>query len=151
MLYLVLKFVHIVLAIVAVGFTSTFGLLSVRAANIDGDGREMMFALNAIVLMSNIAHACFLLLLATGLWMVWEADYSFKFTYIYMSLILFAVAFLAGTFVMVPSAKRRIVILSERGPDDPEFIALSERAAKLGPALSIIAIILIFLMVAKPL
>ena len=67
MLYTVLKFVHILLAIIAVGFTSTFGLLSVRAAKIGGDGREMMFALKAIVLMSSIAHACFLLLLATGL------------------------------------------------------------------------------------
>jgi len=151
MLYLVLKFAHIVLAIIAVGFTSTFGLLSVRAANIDGDGREMIFALKAIALMSNIAHACFLLLLATGLWMIWDVGYPFTFTWIYLSLILFTVAFLAGTFVMIPSAKRRIAILSERGPDDPEFVALSERAAKLGPALSIIAIILILLMVAKPL
>jgi len=148
---LAILFAHIVLAIIAVGFTSTFGLLSVRAANIDGDGREMIFALKAIALMSNIAHACFLLLLATGLWMIWDVGYPFTFTWIYLSLILFTVAFLAGTFVMIPSAKRRIAILSERGPDDPEFVALSERAAKLGPALSIIAIILIFLMVAKPL
>ena len=151
MTYLVLKFVHIVLAIVAVGFSSTFGLLSVRAAKAGGDGREMMFALKAIALMSNIAHACFLLLLATGLWMIWDVGYPFAYTWIYLSLILFAVAFLAGTFIMVPSAKRRIAILAERGPSDPEFIALSQRAAKLGPALSIVALIIIWLMVAKPL
>ena len=52
---------------------------------------------------------------------------------------------------MVPSAKRRIAILSERGPSDPEFIALSQRAAKLGPAMSLIALIIVWLMVAKPL
>jgi uncharacterized membrane protein len=151
MLYTVLKFVHILLAIIAVGFTSTFGLLSVRAAKAGGDGREMMFALKTIALMSNIAHAGFLLLLATGLWMIWEVGYAFTFTWIYLSLILFAVAFFAGTLVMVPSAKRRIAILAERGPSDPEFIALSQRAAKLGPALSILALVIIWLMVAKPL
>ena len=151
MLYTVLKFVHILLAIIAVGFTSTFGLLSVRAAKAGGDGREMMFALKTIALMSNIAHAGFLLLLATGLWMIWEVGYTFTFTWIYLSLILFAVAFLAGSFMMVPSVKRRIAILAERGPSDPEFIALSQRAAKLGPALSLLALILVWLMVAKPL
>jgi uncharacterized membrane protein len=151
MLYTVLKFVHILLAIIAVGFTSTFGLLSVRAAKAGGDGREMMFALKAIALMSSIAHFCFLLLLATGLLMIWEAGFPYSFTWIYLSLILFAVAFLAGSFMMMPSVKRRIAILGERGPSDPEFIALSERAAKLGPALSLLAIILVWLMVAKPL
>ena len=151
MLYTVLKFVHILLAIIGIGFTSTFGLLSVRAAKAGGDGREMMFALKVIVLMSSIAHVCFLLLLATGLWMVWEVGFPFTFMWIYASLILFAVAFLAGLFVMVPSAKRRIAILSERGPTDPEFIALSQRAAKLGPAMSLLARIIVSLMVAKPL
>ena len=148
--YVVLKFVHIVLAIVAVGFTSTFGLLSVRAAKAGGDGREMAFALKAIVAMSSIAHACFVLLLVTGLLMVWRVGYSYAFVWIYLSLILFAIAFLAGWFVMVPSAKRRIAILADRGPSDPEFIALSKRAATLGPALSILALIIIWLMVAKP-
>jgi uncharacterized membrane protein len=83
--------------------------------------------------------------------MIWEVGYAFTFTWIYLSLILFAVAFFAGTLVMVPSAKRRIAILAERGPSDPEFIALSQRAAKLGPALSLLALILVWLMVAKPL
>lgn len=151
MLYTVLKFVHILLAIIAVGFTSTFGLLSVRAAKAGGDGREMMFALKAIALMSSIAYFCFLLLLATGLLMIWEAGFPYSFTWIYLSLILFAVAFLAGSFMMMPSVKRRIAILGERGPSDPEFIELSQRAAKLGPALSLLALILVWLMVAKPL
>ena len=150
MLYVVLKFVHILLAIIGIGFTSSFGLLSVRAAKAGGDGREMMFALKLIVTMSSIAHTCFILLLATGLLMVWMVGYSYAFVWIYLSLILFAIAFLAGAFVMVPSAKRRIAILAERGPSDPEFIALSQRSAKLGPALSILSLIIIWLMVAKP-
>jgi uncharacterized membrane protein len=150
MLYTTLKFVHILLAIIAVGFTSSFGLLAARAANSDDD-REMMYALKVIALMSTIAHWSFLLLLVTGLWMVWDVAFPLTFTWIWASLLLFAIAFLAGTFVMVPSARRRIAILRERGSSDPEFIALSERAAKLGPILSVMAVIIIWLMVAKPL
>ena len=109
-----------------------------------------MFALKVIVLMSSIAHACSAAARhrpVDGL----GRRLPFTFMWIYASLILFAVAFLAGLFVMVPSAKRRIAILSERGPSDPEFIALSQRAAKLGPALSVLALIIVWLMVVKPL
>ena len=61
MLYTVLKFVHILLAIVAVGFTtSTFGLLLGASGKGRRRGRETMFALKAIGLMSSIAHGCVL-------------------------------------------------------------------------------------------
>src|SRR5262245_52051268 len=120
MLYITLKFVHILLAIVAVGFTTSFGLISARAAKA-GD-REMIYALKTIALMSSIAHACYILLLVTGVWMIWVVGYPYSFTWIYLSLILFTVAFLAGSFMMVPSVKRRIKILGERGSSDPELI-----------------------------
>jgi uncharacterized membrane protein len=151
MLYNVLKFVHILLAIIAIGFTSAFGLIIGRAAKAGGDGREMLYALRAIRLMVTIAHGCFVLLLLTGLWMIWEVGFPFSFKWIYWSLILFAIALGTGVFVMAPSVTRRIEILSSRGPSDPEFIALSKRAATLGPILSVIALIIIWLMVAKPL
>jgi len=148
MLYITLKFVHILLAIIAVGFTTSFGLISARAARA-GD-REMMYALKTIALMSNIAHGCYLLLLITGLWMIWVVGYPFSFTWIYLSLILFTLAFLAGSFMMIPSVKRRMAILQERGSSDPELIELSQRAMKLGPILGVVTLVIIWLMVAKP-
>ena len=66
-MYLALKFLHIFLAIVAVGFTSSFGLILARAARGGADGRELKFALETIRVMGLIGHVCFLFLLSRAL------------------------------------------------------------------------------------
>ena len=45
MLYNTLKFLHILLTILAVGFSMTFGLILSRAEKADKDGRELKYAL----------------------------------------------------------------------------------------------------------
>ena len=47
-MYLALKFLHIFLAIIAVGFTSSFGLILARAAKGGADGRATEVALDTI-------------------------------------------------------------------------------------------------------
>ena len=148
-MYLTLKFLHILLAVVAVGFTSSFGLILGRAAKAGTDGREMRFALGTIGVMGLIAHICYLLLFVTGLALVYTVGYPW-YAWLKWSVGLFAIAFLAGQFVMVPSAKKRIAILDARGPADPEFIALSKRSAAIGGILGLITLVILWLMVSKP-
>jgi uncharacterized membrane protein len=147
--YLTLKFLHIFLAIIAVGFTSSFGLIMARAGKGGSDGREMKFALGTMRVMSLVAHVSYFLLLVTGFALMHTVGYPW-YTWLQWSVGLFTVAFLTGLFVIAPSVNKRLAILEARGPSDPEFIAASKRSAALGALLGLVTLVILWLMVAKP-
>ena len=67
MLFVLLKFVHVLAAIIAIGFNASYGLLIGRARAAGMDGREMGFALRTVKVMDDyIANPCYGLLLVTG-------------------------------------------------------------------------------------
>jgi uncharacterized membrane protein len=148
-MYFHLKFLHVVLTIVAIGFTSSFGLILGRARKA-GDVREMKFALQLIQAMSGVSTACFVLLVFVGAVLVHIAGLSYRAIWIHGSLGLFLVAFGLGAFVMKPTLARRIAILETRGLDDPEFVALGKRSAKLGGVLSLLGLAIVWMMISKP-
>jgi uncharacterized membrane protein len=150
MLYTTLKFLHILLTIIAVGFSMTFGLILSRAAKASQDGRELKYALTTVRMMSMIANICFLLVVLLGVGMMHVQGLSWEPKWIHGSAALFLIAFALGVFVMAPMMRRRIAILESRGAFDPEFIRLSKRSAILGGILSLITLTIIWLMVAKP-
>jgi uncharacterized membrane protein len=147
--YITLKFLHVLLAIIAVGFTSSFGLIAARGATGGPDGREMKFALGTIRTMSLVAHICYFLLLVTGFGLIHVAGYPW-YAWLKWSVALFAVAFLAGQFVMLPSVKKRLAMLETKGPSDPAFIAASKQSAMLGAVLGVMTLVILWLMVSKP-
>ena len=150
MLYNILKFLHIVLAIIAVGYVMTFGLILSRAEKADRDGRELKYALTTVRLMSNIANVCFVLLVLIGVGMVHIGGIGWKPIWIHGSAALFLIAFGVGIFLLGPIGRRRLAILESRGPSDPEFVKLSKRSAMLGGLAGLITLVIIWLMVAKP-
>ena len=150
MLYTTLKFLHVLLTIIAVGFNMTFGLLLARAAKGGPDGRELKYALSTVKLMSAIANGCYLLVVLSGIAMVQVAGYSWSLKWIHGAAALFVVTFSLALFVMAPMMKRRMAILDARGPADPEFLKLSKRSAILGGVLSLMTLTIIWLMVSKP-
>ena len=150
MLYNTLKFLHIVLAIIAVGYVMSFGLILSRAEKADHDGRELKYALQTVRLMSRISNVCFVLLVLIGAGMVHLGGFTWKPIWIHGSAALFLLAFGIGIFLLGPMGKRRLAILESRGPADPEFIKLSKRSAMLGGIAGVITLAIIWLMVAKP-
>jgi uncharacterized membrane protein len=150
MLYNTLKFLHILLTIIAVGYVMTFGLILSRAEKADRDGRELKYALQTVRLMSNIANVCFVLLALIGVGLVQLGGFGWKPIWIHGSAGLFLIAFSLGIFVLGPMGKRRLAILESRGPSDPEFIKLSKRSAMLGGLAGLITLTIIWMMVAKP-
>ena len=92
MLYTTLKFLHVLLAIVAVGFNMTYGLLVARARKVGPDARELKFALRTVKVMDDyIANPCYVLLLITGVGMVHVAGFPWSFIWIHGSLALLVV------------------------------------------------------------
>jgi uncharacterized membrane protein len=151
MLFTTLKFVHVLAAIIAIGYNASYGLLIARARAGGIDGREMRFALRTVKFMDDyIANPCYGLLLVTGALMVYLAGYPWTLKWIYLSLGLLILAFAIAIVLYSPTLRREIEVLETSGPSDPEFLKLSTRGAALGGVLGVIVILILALMVFKP-
>jgi uncharacterized membrane protein len=151
MLFTILKFLHVWLAIMAIGYNAAYGLLIARARAGGIDGREMQFALRTVKVMDDyVANPCYALLLVTGGALVYVAGYAWTLKWIYLSLALLAAAFAIAIVLYTPTLRRQIEVLESSGPSDPEFLKLSTRGAILGAILGVIVVTIVALMVFKP-
>src|SRR5262245_34258817 len=127
MLYLSLKLVHIILAIIAIGFNIAYGLVIGRARRAGTDGRELKFALRTVKFMDDkIANPCYILLLVTGIGMVQVAGYPWALKWIHGSMALLFILAAVGFGLYSPTLRKQLAVLEARGPQDPEFIRLSK-------------------------
>ena len=149
MLYVTLKFLHVVLAIVAVGFNIAYGLIIGRAKK--AGATELAFALKTVKVMDDyVANPCYILLPITGALMVYVAGYPWKLLWIHMSLALLVVLAALGFGVYSPTLRKQIAALERGGPTDPEFVSLGKRGAMLGGIMGIVGFAILGLRVYKP-
>jgi uncharacterized membrane protein len=149
MAYLWLKTLHIVLAIVAVGFNISYGLLIGRARRA---GRvELTYALRTVKVMDDyVANPAYVLLLVTGIGMLHLSGIPFSTRWVHVSMALLLVALAIGAGLYTPTLRKQIALLETRGPDDADFRRVSARGQMLGGILGVIVLVIIWLMVFKP-
>ncbi|HEX9362895.1 MAG TPA: DUF2269 family protein [Candidatus Dormibacteraeota bacterium] len=145
--YLVLKLLHILSAIVAVGSNVTYGIWNVRAA---GDPSHMGFALKGIKFIDDrIANPAYGVLLLTGLIMMFAGNWGFAL-WIIITLVLFAAVIVLGIAFYSPLLKNQIRLVEAGETVSPEFARLSALSRRFGPGLGIIVLAILVLMVFKP-
>jgi uncharacterized membrane protein len=145
--FLLLKWLHVLSAILAVGSNATYGLWSARAGS---DPAHLGFALRGIKFMDDrLANPAYGVLLVTGLIMAFTT-YSITLTWILIGLGLYAVMAVLGAGVYSRTLSRQIKTLDAEGPSSPAFRALSARATAVGIFLGVLAIAVVFDMVFKP-
>jgi uncharacterized membrane protein len=148
MLYLTIKFLHILLAIVAIGFNASYGIWIARAARSPG---ELGFALRGVkVLDDRFANPAYILLLVTGLAMSFLAGYPLTTFWIMAALILLVVALIVAYAVYTPTLRRQIAALETSGPDSDEYRRLARWGQIVGIALGVAVLLILLLMVFKP-
>jgi uncharacterized membrane protein len=149
MLYLALKYVHILLAIVAVGFNASYAVWLARAAR---EPEHESHVLRGIKLLDDrFANPAYGLLLVTGLAMVFVARLDLRTQlWIDVALGLWLLLVLGGLAVYTPTLRRQIAALESSGPGSAEYRALSSRATAAGIVLAVIALVIVALMVFKP-
>ena len=146
--YAILKFLHVLLAIVAVGANVTYGVWISRAAR---DARLLAFALKGIkVLDDRIANPAYGLVLLTGVAMLHFGEITWTTPWVLTSLVLFAMVAVLGLLGFTAVLRRQIEVLASRGPESLEFRALAGRAQTIGVLLAILVVVIVFLMVTKP-
>jgi len=140
------KFLHVLMAIVAVGFNASYGIWLARAAR---EPEHQAHVLRGIkVLDDRFANPAYALLLVTGLVMVWVGDLELTQFWLAGGLTLYVVAVVLGLFVYTPTLRGQIQALQTG--DTAGLQRLSARGTAVGAALAVDVVIIVFLMVTKP-
>jgi uncharacterized membrane protein len=146
--YLVLKFIHILSAIVAVGANITYGIWTVRGQR---DPANTGFALKGIQFLDNrVANPAYGLLLLTGLIMVFAGSLRFTQFWILAALVLFAALVVVGIFVYTPALRDQVKLADAGDTSSADFMRLARRAQIAGPATGLIVLLILVMMVFKP-
>jgi uncharacterized membrane protein len=146
--YLWVKFLHVLMAIVAVGFNATYGIWLARVAK---EPQHELHVLRGIkVLDDRFANPAYGLLLLTGIWMVAISFWQITTFWILSALILYAVLILLGIGLYTPTLRRQIRVLETEGSQSEEYQWLARRSTFVGVALAILVVIIVALMVLKP-
>jgi uncharacterized membrane protein len=144
--YTFFKFLHVLLAIVAVGFNASYGIWLARVAR---EPEHQAHVLRGIkVLDDRFANPAYGLLLVTGLVMVWVGDVDLTQFWLAGGIALYVLAVVIGLFVYTPTLRDQIRAL-EAG-DASTFDRLSARGRLVGILLAVDVVVIVFLMVTKP-
>jgi uncharacterized membrane protein len=144
-----LKFIHVLLAIVAVGFNASYGIWLARAAK--APPATQGHVLRTIKFLDDrIANPAYGLLLVTGLFMAFSAGIPFNRLWIALAIGLWVVLLFVGLGLYTPALRDQIRVLESEGPGSEDYQRLAARGRTLGIVLGIIVIAIVYLMVTKP-
>lgn len=146
--YLGIKYVHVLAAIVAIGTNVTYGVWIARASR---DPAMLPFALRGVKLLDDrIANPAYGVLLLTGFAMTGVSSTPIATPWILTSLVLFVLTGLIAMFGYTPTLRRQIETLDRSGAASAEYRALASRGSMLGGILAVLVLAIVFLMVVKP-
>lgn len=148
-LFTTVKYIHILLAIIAFGFNATYAIWIQRA---ERHPEHLDFALRGVKFLDDyVANPAYLLLLVSGLGMVFLAHYNVLTTFwLLAALIIFAVAIAVGYGVYTPTLRRQIQVLAAEGQKSQAYQALSLRGTIVGITLAVLVLLILVLMVFQP-
>lgn len=145
--YLLLKLLHVLLAILAVGYTLSYGVWRGLAGN---DPLRIRFTLDGIQRLDRIANAGYGLLLVTGLAMVFLHDIPIRTFWVETGISLWILVAVVGAVFYSRVVRRQRELLDSVGPADAAYRAADARSVQLGVGVTILVLIIVFLMVVKP-
>lgn len=147
-LYTIIKFVHVLMAITAVGSNITYGVWTAAASR---EPRHLAFALKGVRLLDRgLANPAYALLLITGVLMIYLGNLPWTTPWLLTAIVLYLALALIGLLAFAPALRRQIAVLESAGPDTAEYRALSRKSRQLGVLAVVIVAVIVFLMVAKP-
>ena len=147
--YTVTKFIHVTLAILALGANATYGIWLARVAKLPAD--TQLFVLRTIkVIDDRLANVAYGLLVVTGLVMVFQAGYPLTTRWIASALVLYVIALVMAFALTSPNFRRAIRALEAEGPASSAYAHAMSQGRIYGIAISVVVLAIVFLMVVKP-
>ena len=147
-LYPWLKLLHILFAIVAVGFNISYGIWQARAAR---EPEHTGYAIRGIKFLDDrVANPAYAGLLVVGIILVLIGPYEFTTFWVAVAIGLYVVMGAVAILFYSPTLTRQIAAFESGGAQSAEFAALGARGRVLGIILAVLVIAIIVLMVVKP-
>jgi uncharacterized membrane protein len=148
MFYLVLKWLHILCAITALGANLTYFLWLFR---MDKNRESLLFTLRTIKVMDDwMANPAYVLAFFTGAAMLQINKLSYTTPWVVTAVTVYAIVSVLGIFVYSPILRKQIKLAENPGPDSPEYKLAAGRGIYLGALITILVVTITFLMVVKP-
>ncbi|HEY8802732.1 MAG TPA: DUF2269 family protein [Candidatus Dormibacteraeota bacterium] len=148
MAFLIVKYIHILAAIVAVGLNISYAIWIIRAQR---EPAHTGFALKGIKFLDDrIANPAYGVLLLTGLLMVFIAGYSLTTLWIDIALVLFVLLVVVAVVFYTPALRDQVKLVESGDVSSAEFTRLAHRGQLAGQALGAIVLVILAMMVFKP-
>lgn len=147
-MYTFIKALHVLLAIIAVGFNASYGIWLGRAAK--EPDHELHVLRTIKVLDDRFANPAYALLLISGVAMVLIADIPLTTFWIAASLVLYVILVIVGLGLYTPTLRRQIQALETEGAESANYKRLATRGNVVGMSLAIPVVVIVFFMVLKP-
>lgn len=147
--YELLKFVHIVMAIVWVGGALAIQVLAFRIQKENDGMRLAALSRDAGFLGQNVFAPASGILLLAGILMVIDA-WDFSETFVLIGLAGFAATVITGIFFLTPESKRLATLMEQRGPTDAEAQGAMKRLIAISRVDAVVLLLVVFNMVVKP-
>ena len=148
MLYLLLKWLHVLAAIIAVGANVNYGIWMVRASR---NPDVLPFVLRSNKLIDDrVANPAYVVLIITGLLMAFAGRFPLTTPWLLTALVLYGLVALVSMFGYTPTLRQQIQILDREGLTSPAYHTLAKRGMILGAVLAVLVSLIVFLMVVKP-
>jgi uncharacterized membrane protein len=148
MAFTIVKFIHILAAITAVGLNISYGVWIARARD---NKANITFALNGIKFLDDrIANPAYGVLLLTGILMVILASIPILTLWIDVALVLYAVMVVLAITQFTPALRNQIKLAEAGDTTSAEFMRLAQRSRVLGQALGVLVVLILAMMVFKP-
>jgi hypothetical protein len=145
MTYELLKLLHILLAIISVGFTSTFGIIAATATP-----ATLTTALGIIMRLEKITRVGFAGLVITGLMMGGVAGYGLRPLWFSGSFVISMVSMGLAIAIATPTLRAMTSAAAQTPPPGDELRRLGGRSRAVGMVLTFLSLTMIVLMVLKP-
>jgi len=144
--YLLLKFIHILIALVALGGSAGLGIALEFYGSHPTHGPFLLRAIGRIVAFFVLPG--YVLMLVTGLWMV-NMAWPLTTRWIQGAMVLWAMG-IAGLAIFLAVLRKQRRLLEAEGPSSPLYQRVSLLGRGLGGGLGLVGIMILYLMVFKP-
>jgi uncharacterized membrane protein len=144
---ILLKLVHVLAVIIAVGANVTYGFWIAAAGR---DRHRLLFAIQGIRRLDRaLALPAYLIVFVTGVAMVLVGAYTFEMGWIAVSIVLYIFVAILGITLFSPAIRRQLRE-AEEDPTSDAYEDAARRTAVLGYATVGIVAVIVGLMVTKP-
>jgi uncharacterized membrane protein len=142
------KFLHVLLAIVAVGFNASYGIWLAGAGQAPEHEGHVLRGIKRLD--DRFANPAYVLLLLTGVILVVRGPWDFTTPWISASMALYVVVGFVAVLGYSPALRAQIDALEHHGSSSDVYRAAARQATIAGGATATLVIVIIFLMVTKP-